>query len=89
MKIERNHESNVSTYYIVFHPGDGTRYALHIFNDYYGGWLVVWRGAPATFWVSDDLKEIKQLARSDERNKYNENMILQCLNSISWGPYYG
>ena len=88
MRIETNHESTVPSQYIVFQPGDGTRYALHITLDYHGGWLVVWRDARAVFWVSENLEEIKQLARSDERNKYNEDMVLQCLNAIPWGPYY-
>lgn len=84
MIVETRYESNVPTHYLVFQPGDGTRYALHVQLDYYGGWLVVWKEGRMLFWVNENLDEIKQIVG----NKYSADMVLKCLRSIDWGPYY-
>jgi hypothetical protein len=83
MKIEII-DNMEAAHYIVFQPGDGTRYALHIQDDYYGGWLVVWKEGKMLFWVNEELSEIKKIIG----NSYSADMVLKCLNSIEWGPYH-
>ncbi len=84
----RIHESNVPTWFFEFEPGDGTRYAIHVQTDYYGGWLVAWRDAQALFWLSDDLEDMKPLTKgSNDELRYSCATIHYALRSVAWGPY--
>jgi len=75
--------ANLEAYWISVQPGDGTRYNLHIVEDRYGGWLVIWKEAKEMYWVNKRLDEIKPIVPR-EYGTYNEKMILDILNECVW-----
>ena len=80
MRIE-GQKKGMEAYWLCVQPGDGTRYSLHIIEDRYGGWLVIWKEAREMFCVSSRLDEIKSIV-SD--GFYNEKKILEILNDVLW-----
>ena len=72
----------MEAYWVCVQPGDGTRYSLHIIADRYGGWLVIWKDARETYWVSSGLDEIKSI--DGRGGQYNKDAILDILNYVPW-----
>ncbi len=78
-------------YLLNYQPGDGTRYDFCIFEDPYGGWLVVWPNQ-CTYRayikykyeneLEDEIPTIKVHCLHGNENKYTANAIIDTMKDM-------